>query len=155
MKLTKLILAAAVAFTAPLSMADKKDPNLGLIKARKAEMQLRSFNAGPLFARAKGKMDYDAELAASAANNLKQVLDQDMGRAWAEGTANDNYKKTRSLPEIWTTYPEIVEYGKEYAEAVNAIAATAGDGVEALQANVGALGKSCKGCHDTFRAEKK
>ena len=155
MKLTKLILAAAIAFTAPLSMADKKDPNLGLIKARKAEMQLRSFNAGPLFAMAKGKMDYDAELAASAANNLKQLLDQDMGRAWAEGTANDNYKKTRSLPEIWTTYPEIVEYGKEYAEAVNAIAATAGDGVEALQANVGALGKSCKGCHDTFRAKKK
>ena len=94
MKLTKLILAAAIAFTAPLSMADKKDPNLGLIKARKAEMQLRSFNAGPLFAMAKGKMDYDAELAASAANNLKQLLDQDMGRAWAEGTANDNYKKT-------------------------------------------------------------
>ncbi len=33
-------------------------------------MQLRSFNAGPLFAMAKGQMAYDAELAKTLANEL-------------------------------------------------------------------------------------
>ncbi len=55
-----------------------KDPNLKLIKARQGEMQLRSFNVGPLFGMAKGQMEYNAELAATLANNLKTQLELDM-----------------------------------------------------------------------------
>ena len=66
----------------------------------------------------------------------------------------DNYfGETVSKPEIWTTYPKIVDYGKDYAKAVNELAAVAGNGQDALRSKVGALGKSCKGCHDEFRAE--
>jgi len=58
-----------------------KDPNLKLIKARQGEMQLKSFNAGPLFGMAKGKIEYNAELAAMLANNLLLQTKLDMGRA--------------------------------------------------------------------------
>ena len=131
-----------------------QDPNEKAIKARQGEMQLRSFNAGPLFGMAKGQIDYDAELAGKLAGNLKLMLDLDNGAAWAAGSHNEAYPdKTRALPKIWDTYPEISDYGKKYAEAVRALAAVAGNGVDALKPKVGDLGKACKACHDDFRAE--
>jgi len=132
-----------------------KDPNLKLIKARQSEMQLKSFNAGPLFGMAKGKIEYNAELAAMLANNLLLQTKLDMGRAWAEGTDNVAYEgKTRALPEAWSTYPEIAEKGKAYVKAVTELAPVAGNGLAALKSKISALGKGCKGCHDDFREEK-
>ena len=132
-----------------------KDPKLNAIKARQGEMQLRAFNAGPLFAMAKGDISYDAAMASKLAGNLKLMLDLDNSRAWMQGTDNEAYSgKTTSLPKIWTTYPEIGNYGKKYGGAVKDLAAVAGTGADALKSKIGALGKSCKGCHDEFREKK-
>ena len=129
-----------------------KDPLKNAMKARQGEMQLRAFNVGPLFAMAKGKIDYDAAMANKLAGNLKLLLDLDTSRHWPKGSDIDNYMgDTTALPEIWTTYPEIGEYGKKYATAVNELAAEAGNGVDALKSKIGAVGRSCKGCHDEFR----
>ena len=131
------------------------DPLLKAIKARQGEMQLRSFNAGPLFGMAKGEIDYDAEMAKKLAGNLKLMLDLDNGRAWAQGSDITHYAdETTALPKIWTTYPEIADYGKKYVMAVNELVAVAGDGRDALKSKIGAVGKSCKGCHDEFREKK-
>jgi len=35
------------------------------------------------------------------------------------------------------------------------MAENAGNGLEALQSSIGDVGKSCKGCHDDYRAKKK
>lgn len=132
-----------------------KDPNLKAIKARQGVMQLRSFNAGPLFGMAKGKIEYDAELASMLANNLLLMTKMNNGRAWPKGSDNDAYfGETGALPEIWSTYPEIAEKGKAYVKAVTELAAVAGNGVDALRSKIGALGKGCKGCHDDFREKK-
>lgn len=132
-----------------------KDPNLKAIKARQGVMQLRSFNAGPMFGMAKGKVEYDAELAGMLANNLLMMTKINIGRAWPKGTDNVAYKgKTAALPEVWSTYPEVAEKGKAYVKAVTELAAVAGNGVDALKSKIGALGKSCKGCHDDFREKK-
>ena len=83
-----------------------KDPLKNAIKARQGEMQLRAFNVGPLFGMAKGKIDYDADLAKKLAGNLKLMLDLDNGRAWAKGSDIEKYMdETTALPKIWTTYP--------------------------------------------------
>ena len=155
MKMIRVIFFALIGVSLPIQSFADKDPNLGAIKARKAEMELRKFNAGTLFGMAKGKIEYNAEAAALAADNLEQLLGVNMGAAWPAGSGNDNYPAdTRSLREIWSTYPEITHYGEQYAEAVSNLAETAGDGLDALRDGVGALGKSCKGCHDEFRAKK-
>ena len=155
MKTITRICLLAVGLTLSATSFAAKDPLLKAIKARQGEMQLRSFNAGPLFGMAKGKIDYDAELAKKLAGNLKLMLDLDNGRAWAKGSDNENYAgKTTALPKIWTTYPEISDYGKKFAMAVNELAAVAGDGRDALKSKIGALGKSCKGCHDEFREKE-
>jgi cytochrome c556 len=152
MKRTLVTLFVAASLTAPVIAAD--DPNEKAIKARRGEMQMRSFNAGPLFAMAKGKMAYDAELAKTLANNLHALTKLDNGRMWPQGSDNATYKgKTRAKPEAWTTYPEVANKGKKFQEAVVKLVSSAGNGLDALKAGVGDLGKSCKGCHDDFRAK--
>lgn len=149
------LLCLLVAMPLSLVNAADEDPNLLLIEARKGEMELRSFSAGPLFYMAKGKIPYDAEQAAKLANNLKVLLQLDIGAAWAPGTGNDKYPgETEARPEIWSTYPEVAEHGKEYANAVNELAAVAGDGLDALRSKIGGLGDACKGCHDDFREKE-
>ncbi len=152
---TKLgIIAISLTFMAP-AIGAKKDPNLKLIKARQSDMKIRSFSAGPLFGMAKGKIEYDAELASRLANNLLLLTQLDMGRAWAKGTDSVAYKgKTSALPKIWTTYPKIGKYGKKFVTAVKELSAVAGNGLDALKSKVGPLGKSCKGCHDEFREKR-
>jgi cytochrome c556 len=150
-KIGLLLLSSTIAN--PLAAAD--DPMEKAIKARQGEMQLRSFNAGPLFAMAKGDIDYDTNLANMLAGNLKLLNDLNNSRAWPEGSDTENYPgKTTALPKIWTTYPEIAEYGKKYVMAVNELAAAAGNGRDALKSKIGALGKACKACHDEFREKK-
>jgi len=152
MKFAKRLCLLAIGLGLTAQGQAAQDPNENAIKARQAEMQLRSFNAGPLFGMAKGQIDYDAALAAKLAGNLKLMLDFDNGRAWAPGTHKVAYPgKTEALPKIWDTYPEIADYGKKYKEAVTALAAVAGSGADALKPAVGELGKACKGCHDNFR----
>ena len=147
------LLLVTACFIAPSTAGD--DPWEKMIKARKAEMRLQAFNVQPLFAMAKGKEEYDAELAAKLAGNLKLLLDFDNGRAWQKGSDNKAYPgQTTALPTIWSTYPEIVEYFKRYNLAVNNVAKEAGNGLEALKGAIGPLGKTCKDCHDNFREQK-
>jgi len=155
MKITTQLCLLVVGLSLTVLGYAAQDPLKKAIKARQGEMQLRSFNAGPLFGMAKGKVEYDSDLAAKLAANLKLMLDLDNGRAWAKGSDIDNYLgDTIALPKIWTTYPEINKYGKKYVQAVNELSAVAGNGLDALKTKIGALGKSCKGCHDEFREKQ-
>ena len=146
-----LLISVTIAGTALAA----NDPKMKGIKARQGEMQLRSFYAGPLFGMAKGEIEYDAAMASALAADLKRLTELDLGRAWPQGSDNEAYPgKTTALPKIWTTYPEISEYGKRYKQAVNELADSAGGGLDALRGGVRNLGKSCKGCHDDFREKK-
>ena len=141
-----------LAATVNVSSADDDDPMQKAIKARQAVMVVRAWNAGPLFGMAKGEIEYDAERAATLANNLKAELAMNNGSMWPEESDSSEYPDdTRSLPEIWMTYPDIVEKEQAFADAVNALAAEAGNGLDALRSTIGDLGASCKGCHDDFR----
>ena len=147
------LLLAGLTLTVPSFAA--KDPNLKLLKARQGEMQLRAYNVGPLFGMAKGQIEYDAALASKLANNLKTQLSLDIGGTWKQGTDVEAYPgKTTALGKIWSTYPEISNYGKKYKTAVNELDAVAGNGLDALKPKISAVGKTCKGCHDEFREQK-
>ena len=146
-----ILLFAIVISVSTLSFA-AKDPKENAIKARQGEMQLRAFNVGPLFGMVKGRIPYDAELAGKLAGNLKLMLDLDNDRAWMQGTDIGAYPgKTTALAKVWTTSPEIAEYGKNYVKAVNELASVAGSGIDGLKSKIGPVGKACKACHDDFR----
>lgn len=124
------------------------------IKARQGYYQVVSHNAGALFAMAKGSVDYNAETAATHAKNLEALSNMNTASMWVPGSSKEDRKgKTRALQVIWSTYPAIGEKGKAFKDASANLAMSAGEGLDQLRANIGALGASCKGCHETYRAK--
>lgn len=132
-------------------------PHDKAIKARQAMFQLYGFNVGILSDMAKEKTPYDAAIATEAASNLSAAANLGQSLFWPQGSddATDGNARTRALPVIWETYPAVNEKADDLKTAVAALLPVAGNGLSALQGALGDVGKSCKGCHDDFRAEKK
>ena len=128
------------------------------IKARQAVMQLLSFNLGKLGAMVKGDMEYDAEKATLAANNLKAVAHIRQDAMWPKGTAMEEAGmegKTWAKKAAWDTYPAVAKKHEALVAAADKMADAAGGGVDAIKGAIGAVGGSCKGCLEDFRAPKK
>ena len=159
MKFTLVLSAVVTAFlmaVAPASAREPlntKDPIEKAIKARQSYFQLVVFNAGPLFGMAKGA-PYDAKKAQDLANNLLALTSMANAAMWVKGSDNVAKKgKTRALPAIWESGSKIGDASKAFKDAVKQLASVAGKGADAMKPAVGALGKSCGGCHKPFRAK--
>lgn len=149
--------AVALAGTTFIAVGADKGPHDKAIKARQAMFQTYSFNVGILGAMAKGKMDYNAELAAESAANLDAAANFGQSAYWPMGSDNQTAgnAQTRALPEIWSIYPAIGEKSDALKTATAAMKTAAGESLDALRGAIGDVGSACKGCHTDFRAKKK
>ncbi len=135
-----------------------KGPFHAEITARKSVMQVAKFNIGILGAMAKGKRDYDAQLAANSAYNLHLAALMQNGAMWPKGSDTSNAAlkiKTTAKPEIWDNFPQVGKHHKAWTESSEKLSKVAGNGLDALRGAIGPVGKSCKGCHDDFRQKAK
>ncbi len=122
------------------------------VKARKAHMQLYAHNLGILGGMARGNADYDAEAASAAANNLAALTALNQMSYWAPGTDSDALPdESRALPALWENIPDAISKGEALAVAAAALAETAGDGLEAVQAGLGPVGQVCGACHEAYQ----
>ena len=125
------------------------------VTARKAHMQLYQHNAGLLFAMAKGDVDYSADAASAAADNLAALSTLSQQGYWMPGTSTDDLgEQTRALPAIWQEGSKAGEIGGSLAEAAAALAAVAGDGKEAMTGALGPVGQACTACHKDYRQSR-
>lgn len=148
----KLICSLGAAVVLGSSVASAAGEFDNAIKARKAVMSLYAWNLGQLAAMAKGEADYDADTAATAAENIRILASMNNGAAWPQGSDSTALPgQTRAKVEAWTTYPESAEIGKQLIVAATAMAEEAGGGIEGVRNNIGAIGGSCKACHEKFR----
>lgn len=138
------LVAASAAF------AQDNDAMAAAVKARQAHMQLYSANLGVLGGMARGNMDYDAGAAQAAADNLAALAGMSQQFYWIPGSHAGAVEGTRALEVIWTD-GGITEKGAAFGDAVMAMQAAAGGGLESLQGAMGPLGGSCGGCHDGYR----
>lgn len=156
-KLTLAIMSALVGSVAVLAYADGhiSDKQIAAgIKARQSQMQLYAFNLGMLGAMAKEEAPYDAAAASSAANNLAALASMSQAAYWLPGSDSDSVESTRALPAIWAADSKVGEKGKNFFDAVMEMQSAAGTDLGALQATIGAVGKSCGGCHESYRKPK-
>ncbi|MBU2964255.1 cytochrome c [Amphritea sp. 2_MG-2023] len=126
------------------------------IEARQGYFQVVKFNMGILGEMAKGKRDYDADLAQAIANNLKNAGTMDNSLMWPKGSDMDAEGlsgHTKAKAAIWQADSEIGEKFGDFAAATETMAANAGQGLDALRDAIGPLGKSCKSCHTDYRAK--
>lgn len=159
MKKAVLVTLASVALGATtfVSLAADELEFANQIDARQSFMQVYRFNLGMLGAMAKGDMPYDAELASGAANNLLAASRMSNGPMWPAGSdmsAAGYEGVTWAKPETWSADSKVGEKHMALTEALESMAAVAGDGLGAVRGNMGAVGDGCKGCHELYRADK-
>jgi cytochrome c556 len=100
----------------------------------------------------KGSPDLGAVRASAA--QMASLAQRSSG--WFPAGTGPNVGKTGAKPEIWQNPQDFAAKLAAFQKAASAFNATAkGNDVGAIKARFGDLGKSCKACHDKYRAEMK
>lgn len=124
----------------------------GPIEDRQAFMKQNGKLLGAVVTVVKGEKPFDAaevQAALEAFNEHAQSLD--VAAAFPEGSTEG---ETRASPKIWGDMAGFqAEVGAFKAAAAAAVEAAPQD-VDALRAQVGAIGEICESCHSTFRLPK-
>lgn len=120
-----------------------------LVKQRQSVMVLHGKYWGPLNGMAQGKAPYDAAIVARNAG----FLDALSKMPWDGFTENTKDEKSRALPAIWAEPAKFKEAQDRYQGAVAKLVAASKGDEAAFKAVAGEVGKSCGGCHETFRAK--
>jgi cytochrome c556 len=107
--------------------------------------------AGPLGAMAQGKVDYNAAEATRRAERLAFLATM-VADAFPDVSKTG---ETKAKPEIWTNPTGFAAADKKFVDATAALvtALKADNSAAGLKSAFGAVGQSCKGCHDDFRAK--
>ncbi|GGL80040.1 c-type cytochrome [Wenxinia marina] len=144
------ILSAAVILSGGVALA-QQDPLEAAVEARQSHMELQGMMVGVLGGMARGNMEYDAETAQAAADNLAALASMSHRFYWPEGTAAGEIEDSRALPAIWENPEEFQAHVDQLDEAAAGLVQVAGDGLEAMQAGLGPVGQACGSCHEDFR----
>ena len=148
-----LMTAAALALLGPLAVSAQDDEALQrAIDARQAHMQLYAHNLGILGGMARGNIPYDADMAAAAAADLGHLTRVSQQAYWPEGS-DIMMEGSNALPAIWDNLDDVFAKSGDLVEAVAAMEAVAGDGLEAVQGRMQALGGACVACHREYQQE--
>ncbi len=120
------------------------------VKYRKAAFTVMGSHFGRLGAMANGRAPFDATAAANSA----AIVETMSALPWEGFVAGTDKGDTRAKPEIWAEQAKFKEGAdKMQAEATKLAAAAKTGNLDAVKAAFGAVGQSCKACHDAYRKD--
>ncbi len=152
MKRLLVVSATALGALASLPAAAQFQKPEDAIKYRQSALTVMANHFGRVAAMAQGKVPFDAKAAADNAQ-IAVTLSRLPFTAFGEGT--DKGMPNRAKPEIWKDSAKFKELADKMATEMAKLEAAAKTGsLDAIKAQVGAVGGSCKSCHDDYRAEK-
>jgi len=155
MKHVSRIVAAAMAATALTgsAFAQQGPKPEQLIKWRQSAYQVIGWNAGRIKASLDGTYNKDEVL--KAANTIAAIANSGLGTLFVPGTEHGKgWHETSAKPELFTDAKKAGERGADFAKEANELArvAAAGD-LPIVKEQYGKLTRTCKACHDDFRAK--
>ncbi|HEY5899544.1 MAG TPA: cytochrome c [Burkholderiales bacterium] len=122
-----------------------------IVKQRQAVMTLQSKYFGPMAAMAQGKAPYNAEVVkrnAAYLDNLSRM-------AWDGFDASTKDVKSATLPAVYEQPQKFKEAASRLENEAHKLYELSQRGDEAaVKAQIGAVGKSCGGCHESFRQKQ-
>ena len=122
-----------------------------LVKQRQAAMTLIGKYWGPLAAMARDRAPYNAQVVQRNAGFLDN-LSRMPWDGFDPGTRNE---KSRALPAVYENSSKFKEAAARLENEVSKLVAVSRSGDEAaVKTQIGAVGKSCGGCHDNFREKQ-
>ena len=145
---TFAVTVAAIAFSAPASAQFQKPEDA--IKYRQSVMTVMGTHFGRIGAMVNGRAPFDAKVAQDSAHVVATMSTL----PWPAFTPDTEALKTRAKPEIWKEGAKFKEsYEKLMAETVKLEAAAKTSNLDTIKTAFGAVGGSCKSCHDAFQAK--
>jgi cytochrome c556 len=149
-KLVAVSLAMAVGAAFTLDAAAQAKPEV-LVKQRQAAMTLQGKYMGPMGGMAQGKIPYDAKIVQRNAGFLEALSQM----PWDGFDPSTKGEKSAALPAIWEKPAEFKQAAERFENEAKKLAAVSKTGDEAaVKAQIGATGKACGGCHETFREKR-
>lgn len=144
-------LSAAAIACAGAVLAQDAPPFAMEIEARQGIMAYRALQLGVLGGMAKGEVEYNAEAAQKAADNLAAVGALDASMLWPQGSDSDANPETETLAAMWAADSDVGTKAQAMGEATTAMQAAAGKDLDSLKAAMGPMGEACTACHKSFR----
>ncbi len=145
--LAAIALGLVTALTALPAAAQFRNADAA-IKYRQSAMYLQHNHMARLFAMANGQVPFDAKVA-SEQIEIVSMLNRLQFAAFIDGSDKGN---TRAKPEIWTEKDKFAAAIAKSQEDVLKLAAAGKTGnLEQIKAAAGAVGQSCKACHDAYQ----
>jgi cytochrome c556 len=140
-----LALVLVIGFTLNLFSQAKPD---AMVKQRQAAMTLQGKYFGPLGGMAQGKIPYSGEVVVRNAGYLEALSQM----PWDGFNASTSKEKSRALPAVFTDTAKFKKAADDMQAAVKKLAtASKGKDEAGTKAAIGAVGKSCGECHESFR----
>lgn len=143
------VVASALGVVGGAALAQAK-PDV-MVKQRQAVMTLQGKYFGPMAAMAQGKAPYNAETVkrnAAYLDNLSRM-------AWDGFDASTKGVKSAALPAVYDQPQKFKEAASRLENEAHKLYEVSQSGDEAaVKAQIGAVGKSCGGCHESFRQKQ-
>ncbi|HET9977730.1 MAG TPA: cytochrome c [Burkholderiaceae bacterium] len=119
------------------------------IKYRQSAMTIQNNHLGRLFAMANGQVPFDAKAAQDNIEIISLLNSRVQFGAFIDGSDKGN---TRAKPEIWTEKDKFnASIAKSQEDVAKLVAAGKSGNFDQFKAAVGAVGQSCKACHDAYQ----
>jgi len=149
MKKSLLAAGLAVALVSGSALAQMK-PEV-MVKQRQAAMTLLGKYWGPMAGMMQGRVPYDVKVIQRNAGFLDNISRMPWD-GFAESTKD---VKSAALPAIWSDSAKFAEAADRLQNEASKLYAVSRSGDEAaVKAQLGAVGKSCGGCHEGFRQKQ-
>ena len=140
--------AAAVVFASPAAAQFQKPEDA--VKYRQSALTVMANSFGRIGAMVNGRVPFDAKVAQDNAHIVATLSTL----PWAGFAANTEALKSKAKPEIWKEQAKFKESSDKMIDAAAKLEVAAKTGnLDTIKAAFGAVGGSCKACHDAFRAE--
>jgi cytochrome c556 len=147
------VIASSTLFTAAVAQAELSEKQAkNAVEFRQSLFQLVKSNIGPLGAMARGKAPIDEAVIATNALRMEQLslMITDYFQADTRGSG----VKTGALDNIWENQADFAQKADDFYRAAAALSATvAAKNTANYKAAIGAVGKTCKACHDDYKAD--
>lgn len=151
--LASALAAAALAAAAGTAVAQQAPKPEALIKSRQSAFQLVAFNSSRIKANLDGTYNKDDVL--KAANTIAAIANSGLGALFAPGTeTGKGWHETSSKPELFKDLKKFAELGGNFSKEANELSKVAAGGdVTAVKEQYAKLSRTCKACHDDFKAK--
>ncbi|MEM6999873.1 MAG: cytochrome c [Pseudomonadota bacterium] len=150
MRKPTLTLVLSTVLLAPMSFAADKRSEAAA-ESREGIFEVIRMYFGPVLGMVRGQIEFDGQVVSHNATKISQLAAM-IADAYRYDTS-DTDVETEALDAIWDNIEDFNEKAAALVSAADNLAVAGAADLAATRQAFGAVGQSCKGCHDDYRQQ--